>query len=504
MSNQVLTRETGIDREQLLNQVGDRASTMDTLQNAWVIARRELQDSFRDWRIIAPIFIFTLVFPFLANIGTALFLGLFEEASQRDDIFTAFIPLMPMIVGFFPISISLVVALDSFVGEKERRSLEPLLATPLTNLELYIGKVVASTLPPLMASYAGMTVYLISLMISTGRLDVIDPIVLLQIVVLTTVQAVVMVTGAVIISSQTTSTRASNLLASLVLIPMSLVTIVEAGLIINYRFREALWYMALVMIVVTILLVRIGVRLFNREEMLGRSIDNLNLGWMLRTVKDQFIGLNEEKFTIRKWYRQSVLPALPRYRVQLRVILLAMLIAYIAGAAFGFMVELPQAKVDELLNSATFNEEWQSFWERVIQTNPLVTAVARLRVTLFMLFVGSLTFGVMGIIGTTIPMLALGAISGFALREDIDLIPALAATLPQGVFEFIALVLGGAVALRAGAIISADMEDTTIGEAWLRAIGDGLKITVGIILPIAIIGGLIEAIITPIIFAALT
>ncbi|MCI0711761.1 MAG: ABC transporter permease subunit [Chloroflexi bacterium] len=503
MSNQALTREAGIDREQLLNQVGDRASTMETLQNAWVIARRELQDSFRDWRIIAPIFIFTLVFPFLANIGTGLFIGLFEESTDTDRIFKAFIPLMPMIVGFFPISISLVVALDSFVGEKERRSLEPLLATPLTNLELYIGKVVASTLPPLAASYVGMTVYLTSLVISTGRWDI-DPIVLLQIVVLTTVQAVVMVTGAVIISSQTTSTRASNLLASLVLIPMSLVTIVEAGLIINYRFRAALWYMALAMVIVTILLVRIGVRLFNREEMLGRSIDNLNLGWILRTVKDQFVGLNGEKFTVRKWYRRSVLPALPRYRVQLRVILLAMLIAYVAGFAFVYLVEISQANVDAVVNSETFEQDWPDFWEKFVQTDPLVSVITSLRVTLFMLIVGSVTFGVMGIVGTTVPMLALGMITGFALREDVDLIPMLAAMLPQGLFDLIALVMGGAIALRAGSIIAATLEDETIGEVWLRAIGDGLKLMVGIILPVAIIGGLVEAIITPLVFAALT
>lgn len=504
MSNQVLAKEVGIDREQLLNQIGDRASSLETLQNAWVIARRELQDSFRDWRIIAPIFIFTLVFPFLANIGTGLFIDLFDESTDTDRIFKTFIPLMPMIVGFFPISISLVVALDSFVGEKERRSIEPLLATPLTNLELYVGKVVASTLPPLLASYAGMSVYLASLIISTGRWDIIDPIVLLQIVVLTTVQAVVMVTGAVIISSQTTSTRASNLLASLVLIPMSLVTIVEAGIIINPRFRSTLWFVALAMIMVTIMLVRIGVRIFNREEMLGRTIDNLNLGWIFRTVKHQFIGLNGEKFRISAWYRKSVLPAIPRNRIQIRVIILAMLLSFIAGFVFIYAIELPRSDVDEILNNDSFNTEWVAFWESLIQTNPIQSAIGLLRVTLFMLIVGSLTFGVVGILGPSIQTLILGIITGFALREGVDLTPMLAATIPHGVFDLVVLVLGGAVALRAGAIISARLDDETIGEVWLRAIGDGLKIIVGIILPLAFIGGAVEAVITPIVFAALT
>ena len=38
-----------------------------TLSNALIITRREVRDSFRDWRIVAPIIILTLVFPSLAQ-----------------------------------------------------------------------------------------------------------------------------------------------------------------------------------------------------------------------------------------------------------------------------------------------------------------------------------------------------------------------------------------------------------------------------------------------------
>lgn len=56
-----------------------------------------------------------------------------------------------MVVGFFPASFSLVIALETFVGEKERKSLEPLLAAPLTNTQLYLGKMLAA----LCLSFAG-------------------------------------------------------------------------------------------------------------------------------------------------------------------------------------------------------------------------------------------------------------------------------------------------------------------------------------------------------------
>ena len=123
------------------------ASVRQTLGNALIITRREVRDSLRDWRIIAPIVILTFAFPALAQFVASQFAG-FVEGFGAELIGDRMIPFLLMIVGFFPISISLVIALETFVGEKERRSLEPLLSTPLTNTELYIGKTLAAMLPP--------------------------------------------------------------------------------------------------------------------------------------------------------------------------------------------------------------------------------------------------------------------------------------------------------------------------------------------------------------------
>ena len=127
----------------------------DTLSNALIVTRREVRDSFRDWRIIAPIIILTFFFPFLAQDVAGRFSG-FVATYGAELLAERTIPFMLMIVGFFPISISLVIALETFVGEKERRSLEPLLSTPLTNTDFYIGKTLAAMIPPLLARYGGM------------------------------------------------------------------------------------------------------------------------------------------------------------------------------------------------------------------------------------------------------------------------------------------------------------------------------------------------------------
>src|SRR5687767_3673780 len=60
--------------------------------------------------------------------------------------------LMPLII---PISI----AAYSIVGEKSTRSLEPLLATPITTQELLIGKSLAAILPAVLATWVGYMLF---------------------------------------------------------------------------------------------------------------------------------------------------------------------------------------------------------------------------------------------------------------------------------------------------------------------------------------------------------
>ena len=108
-------------------------------RNDWymisVVTRRELRDASRDWRIIIPILLLTLVFPLIMNV-TAQRLVSFANRFGGELVANQLIPFLLLVVGFFPTSFSLVIALETFVGEKERKSLEPLLATPLTNTQL--------------------------------------------------------------------------------------------------------------------------------------------------------------------------------------------------------------------------------------------------------------------------------------------------------------------------------------------------------------------------------
>ncbi|MFN8529298.1 MAG: stage II sporulation protein M [Anaerolineae bacterium] len=485
------------------------AGVRGTLSNALIVTRREVRDSFRDWRIIAPILILTFLFPFLAQFVAARF-SAFVEGYGAQIVGERTIPFLLMIVGFFPISISLVIALETFVGEKERRSLEPLLSTPLTNTELYIGKMFSAMIPPLISSFGGMTVYLLSLLF--GELAWRPPAALIaQIMLLTAVQALVMVTGAVVVSSQTTSTRAANLLASFIIIPMTLIIQGESAIMFLAPDAEspngigALWAIILGMIVVTILLLRVGNAVFNREELLGRTIDQLNLRKTFMRLFNSIRAVDERGTPARnlvEWYRKGMVMSLKNSRRALIVVTGVFALALIGGFLIG---TLPNWRL-ALPTGVSFREAMGGVGSSVefFFGQQAVGAIfsQNFRILLAALILSIFTFGVAALILTPTVYLILGYVTAQFVLSGYSPVYVLAAVLPHGIIEIPMIIIATAIAFRLGSVITRPPAGWTVGQAWTTAFGDSLKIFIGIVIPGLIIAALIEALITPSIFNA--
>ncbi len=360
------------------------------LTPAWVIARREVRDQFRDWRIIFPIIGLTLFFPFLMNFTAQQILGFVEEYGATI-IAERLVPFLLMIVGFFPISTSLVIALESFVGEKERGNIEPLLSSPIKDWQLYLGKLTSSIVPSLTGSFLGMAVYLTGLVIKGVQLP--ETSLLVQIFVLTFAQAIVMVSGAVVVSSQATSVKAANLLASFIIIPMALLIQGESAVMFWGRETLSLWWIVFGLVVLAALFVRVGLAHFQREELLGREIDVLNIRWGWNVFKQGFTGGAQN---IRDWYRKSVRASL----YQLRWSILAVFFIGVTGVLAGiqktqqFPVEITGFQMEERL-------------EMVLDILPLSSAAPvalivwqNIRTQIIGLVLGVCSFGILGVIPT--------------------------------------------------------------------------------------------------------
>ena len=64
-----------------------------------------------------------------------------------------------MLFMLIPVAIPVTIAAYSIVGEKTTRSLEPLLATPITTAELLVGKCLAAVIPAILATYAAFGIF---------------------------------------------------------------------------------------------------------------------------------------------------------------------------------------------------------------------------------------------------------------------------------------------------------------------------------------------------------
>ena len=471
-----------------------RRTVWDSARNALVVTRREMRDSFRDWRIMVPIFLLTLVFPALAQGMTGVFTSFFV-ANGAEPLIDNFLPLLPMIVGFFPVSISLVIALETFVGEKERRSLEPLLSTPLTNAELYVGKTLAATIPPLLASYLGISIYMAGLILGEQQWRP-EAELIAQIVLLTTAQALVMVTGAVVVSSQTTSTRASNLLASFIVIPVSMLVLLESFIMItNQRF--VLWYILGGLVVADILLFSVGARIFNREELLGRAIDQVNLRWAWRVFWRQFRGGAEVR-TPPQWYRHSVWPTLRSLRAPVIVVLIAIAGVFLTGLLLPSIRPDFQLPTDIGISRAEMLGNFQFAY--TLGTSPIgiqFVLVQNLRVLLVATLLAVFSFGVMGIFFATLPFGIMGFLAAQPLMATLGFGTFLAALIPHSLFEVPAIVLASAAATRLGAIITRPPQGKGVWDAWLGAAADVVKVWVGVTVPLLVIAAVVEVHLTP-------
>ncbi len=471
-------------------------STFPDLKPALIVAVRETRDQLRDWRIIFPVLGLTVFFPFLMNFTAAQTLG-FAQKYGAVIVGERMIPFFLMIVGFFPISVSLVIALDSFVGEKERRSIEPLLNTPLEDWQLYLGKLISSTVPPLLSSYIGMGVYVAGLVMKGIPLPPAG--ILWQIITLTTVQAFMMVAGAVVVSSHATSVRAANLLASFIVIPSALLIQGESVLMF-WGTNASLWWVVFGIFILAVLLIRVGLSHFQREELLGKEIDVLNIRWGLRVFVSGFNGGSKNIFA---WYKSAVADLLKKLRTPFVLSLCMLCVSLWIGYSQieSFPIKLPSVSVQGIPAQV---EQLLKIWP-MYSIQPVISIfMQNFRVILIGLVLGLFSLGILGMLPVLVTMGVAGYLGAVLAMNGIPLTYYLLFLLPHGIFEIPALLLSTAAVLRIGAVISSPAPGRTIGEVVLYGIGEWCRLMIGVILPLLILAAMVEVWITPQIIFLLT
>ena len=472
---------------------------MEWFAPVWLVTKRELRDQLRDWRILFPLAVLTILFPLLMNEvarSAVEFVGRYGGTLLVDRL----VPFSVLIIGFFPITISLVVALESFVGEKERGTIEPLLSTPLKDWHMYLGKLLIGILTPLVASLLGIGFYLV--IVSRQNIEMPEWPVLLQLLALTIGHAVLMVSAAIVISVQSTSVKAANLLASFIVIPVAVLMQGESALLF-WGNNQVLWLAVVGVLIVAGLLIRVGLSHFQREYLLGREIDVLNIRWAWHTFWGYFKG---QATSFLGWYRLEVWRVLRQ--LWLPVGVLVVLAAFTLWAGFQWTV----TNVPQLIDIAS-PDAVEKLSDRFGQSTTLAGLGQNLsapfifshnvRAVGLILLAGLVSFSVLGMLVYIVNLSTVGALLGvFQLLGYSPLALTLNGLLPHGIFEVPALILASAATLRIGVVLVTPQMGRSLGEVLLELLADWTKIAVGLVVPLLLIASIIETYITPVLLAS--
>ena len=463
---------------------------MSSASRVFAIVQREVRDQFRDWRITLPIAFLTAVFPFLIGYVSSQVVQ-FVQSFDATIIAESLIPFFLLVVGFFPVTISLVIASESFVGEKERRSIEPLLSSPLEDGELYLGKLIAVMFPPLFGAFIGMGVYLIGVFREFGFVPNL-PLTLL-VISLTISQAFVMVSAAVVVSAYATTVRSANLLTSFIVVPMAFLIQWEAIVMFWGDYLD-LWWIVLGLSVIALLFIRVGVSHFNREELVGQEFDTLNLRWMLTLFKETVVG---RAGNVIEWYRIQIPDAVRKLRASLVVMAGLLLGAWWLGYHLAGTFKLPADWVN--LDPAGFGVAQQEGLLSLVSTEMVFLLwFHNLRATFLGSVLGMLTFGIVGVLVLLLPFAVISYLMVPFLAAGVPVWKfLLGLVIPHGIFEIPAILLLGAAVLQIGVELATPSKGESIADGMVRSVGEWAKIMIGLVIPLLLAAAIMESLVTP-------
>jgi len=208
----------------------------------------------------------------LSNVAVSDSVRIGEE-SEEEALLIIFIDALLLFYVLVPAILPTVIASYSFVGEKTNKSLEPLLATPTTDMELLLGKGLSIFVPTMAVTWISLIPFVILVDLIAGPvlgyLPLPNLIWALGVFVLAPLFCLMAIFANVIVSSRVNDVRASQQIGSLIVLPLVVVFIVILlGLVTLNVLNMALFIGVIAFAVIGLLYV--ASKIFKREEILIR------------------------------------------------------------------------------------------------------------------------------------------------------------------------------------------------------------------------------------------
>jgi len=270
------------------------------MRKAMLVFRKDWLEIRRNWQVILPIVVIPFMFsvllpvllmliPNLANIpgtssgGLEVMIQNLPEHIQdellgmTDQQAIVYIMSLYFFAPFFliiPLMASSVIASDSFAGEKERKTIEALLATPISDSELLLGKILVSFIPAMLVTVVSFLIYsavvdLVALTIFNGRLLLPNLVWILSIFGLAPTLALASIGITVMISAKVKGFREAQQISVILLVPILALVFgqVSGALVFGPLVVAALIGL---FAIIDLIVFQIGLKVFKREKILSK------------------------------------------------------------------------------------------------------------------------------------------------------------------------------------------------------------------------------------------
>jgi ABC-2 type transport system permease protein len=190
-----------------------------------------------------------------------------------DSVRAALVSPFVLLFQLIPLVVPITIASYSIVGEKQSRSLEALLATPIRTWELLLGKALAAAIPGVLATWYSYLIFVLVARVTVNDVIfgevVLSQSWLLSMAVLTPLFTLLAVSLGIMISSKVRDPQSAQQLGSLVILPVvgALVGQLTGAVQINVGLIAGT---AVGLMVVDALVLAFTVQLFGRENILTK------------------------------------------------------------------------------------------------------------------------------------------------------------------------------------------------------------------------------------------
>jgi ABC-2 type transport system permease protein len=194
--------------------------------------------------------------------------GLPEATVMRVFLMRQFVLFLLML----PLVTALTISVHSIIGEKQNRSLEPLLATPISSVQLFVAKCLSAAIPSVALTWLSFALFTAGIYLLGG------PAVFFNVMTSTTV-AIIFVIGplvsilglslGVMVSSRVNDPRSAQQIGALLILPLVGLFIAQMSGLYFLRLPLVI-AAALVLGMIDVVTVGLGVALFDRETILVR------------------------------------------------------------------------------------------------------------------------------------------------------------------------------------------------------------------------------------------